>query len=170
MNLDKIDAKKCFTVAGVLINKEKVLLVHHRKLNIWLPPGGHVDKNELPHQAAEREFFEETMVKVTAYSPEGQLASTESQYLPNPFATNLHWISQQNYQNRKQGQSPVDDKGCEQHYVLIYLVAANQSDIKISVQKSEVFDARWFTQSELRSLDATQDVKSELIHAFQLVI
>jgi 8-oxo-dGTP pyrophosphatase MutT (NUDIX family) len=34
----------------------------HRKLGRWLPPGGHVEPNELPDEAAVREVFEETGV------------------------------------------------------------------------------------------------------------
>jgi 8-oxo-dGTP pyrophosphatase MutT (NUDIX family) len=39
-----------------------VLLVYHRKLAMWLPPGGHVEPNELPDDAAVREVREETGV------------------------------------------------------------------------------------------------------------
>ena len=38
----------------------KVLLHRHRKLNMWLPPGGHIEHEELPDEAAVREVFEET--------------------------------------------------------------------------------------------------------------
>ncbi|MDQ5951652.1 MAG: hypothetical protein QG639_933, partial [Patescibacteria group bacterium] len=60
------DAHICLTVAGVLFYQRKVLLVKHKRLQIWLAPGGHIEDNELPHQAAEREFWEETGVKVKA--------------------------------------------------------------------------------------------------------
>jgi 8-oxo-dGTP pyrophosphatase MutT (NUDIX family) len=39
-----------------------VLLLFHAKLAMWLPPGGHVDANELPDDAAVREVLEETGV------------------------------------------------------------------------------------------------------------
>ena len=42
----------------------KVLLHLHRKLGMWLPPGGHIEKDELPDEAAVREVLEETGVKV----------------------------------------------------------------------------------------------------------
>jgi len=42
----------------------KVLLHHHAKLGRWLPPGGHVEANELPDDAAIREVLEETGVEV----------------------------------------------------------------------------------------------------------
>jgi 8-oxo-dGTP pyrophosphatase MutT (NUDIX family) len=37
----------------------KVLLVDHKKSGLWLPTGGHVDVDELPHQGAARECEEE---------------------------------------------------------------------------------------------------------------
>jgi len=42
----------------------KFLLLHHKKLNKWLPPGGKVDKHETPDEAAIRETYEETGVRV----------------------------------------------------------------------------------------------------------
>ena len=36
------------------------LLHWHRKVGLWLPPGGHVEPNEDPVQAARREALEET--------------------------------------------------------------------------------------------------------------
>ncbi|MGD2169939.1 MAG: NUDIX domain-containing protein [Chlamydiota bacterium] len=39
--------------------RKKILLVHHKKANLWLPPGGHVEKNEHPQQTVVREMEEE---------------------------------------------------------------------------------------------------------------
>jgi 8-oxo-dGTP pyrophosphatase MutT (NUDIX family) len=58
--------KLCYTAGGMLLHRSKVLLVKHKKLGIWLNPGGHIDEGELPHEAAQREFFEETGVRVRA--------------------------------------------------------------------------------------------------------
>ena len=52
-----------FTVAVFVVWEGKVLLHLHRKLGIWLPPGGHIERNELPDDAAVREVLEETGVK-----------------------------------------------------------------------------------------------------------
>jgi 8-oxo-dGTP pyrophosphatase MutT (NUDIX family) len=41
-----------------------VLLHLHRKLGMWLPPGGHIERDELPDDAAVREVFEETGLRV----------------------------------------------------------------------------------------------------------
>lgn len=45
----------------VLIDQEKkkIMLVDHIKAGLWLPAGGHVEKNEHPNKAVEREILEE---------------------------------------------------------------------------------------------------------------
>jgi ADP-ribose pyrophosphatase YjhB (NUDIX family) len=53
-----------FTVAVFVVWEGKVLLHFHRKLGMWLPPGGHIERDELPDDAAVREVFEETGVEV----------------------------------------------------------------------------------------------------------
>lgn len=53
-----------FTVAVFVVGDGKVLLHWHRKLGMWLPPGGHIERDELPDEAAVREVFEETGLKV----------------------------------------------------------------------------------------------------------
>jgi len=50
-----------FTATGIVFNqKREILMIHHNKLQVWLPPGGHIDENELPTDAVLREVFEET--------------------------------------------------------------------------------------------------------------
>jgi 8-oxo-dGTP pyrophosphatase MutT (NUDIX family) len=53
-----------FTVAVFVAWEGKVLLHYHRKLGMWLPPGGHIERDELPDDAAVREVFEETGLQV----------------------------------------------------------------------------------------------------------
>ena len=44
--------------------KRKFLLIKHKKLKKWLQPGGHIELNEDPEEAALREVFEETGIHV----------------------------------------------------------------------------------------------------------
>jgi 8-oxo-dGTP pyrophosphatase MutT (NUDIX family) len=60
-----------FTVAVFVVNDGKVLLHVHRKLGRWLPPGGHIETNELPDEAAVREVFEESGVLAKLVGPAG---------------------------------------------------------------------------------------------------
>lgn len=53
-----------FTVAVFVIHRNHVLLHRHAKLGLWLPPGGHIEPNELPDEAARREVMEEAGIEV----------------------------------------------------------------------------------------------------------
>ena len=44
------DLEKHFTASALIIDNGKVLLLHHKKLGVWLYPGGHIEKNETPDQ------------------------------------------------------------------------------------------------------------------------
>jgi 8-oxo-dGTP pyrophosphatase MutT (NUDIX family) len=48
-----------FTVAVFVVHAGRVLLHPHVKSGLWLPPGGHIEPNELPDEAALREVEEE---------------------------------------------------------------------------------------------------------------
>jgi len=56
-----------FCVAVFVVHEGRILLHWHRKLGRWLPPGGHIEPNELPDEAAIREVEEETGVRVTLW-------------------------------------------------------------------------------------------------------
>ena len=53
-----------FTVAVFVVHQGAVLLHWHRKLGRWLPPGGHVEPDELPDEAAIRETLEEAGIEI----------------------------------------------------------------------------------------------------------
>lgn len=54
-----------FNVTVYVTNEEgKFLLIRHKKLQKWLPPGGHIEANERPDVAALREVKEETGIDV----------------------------------------------------------------------------------------------------------
>jgi len=167
--LSVTDAKICLTAAGILIHEDRVLLVKHKKLGVWLCPGGHIEKNELPHQAAEREFWEETGVRVVA-KPDlhaQKLAADASVYVPSPILSNVHWISQKNYHDRLAGTS--DGEGCEQHLSLLYLVDPVKLPIRFKKNVEETDGISGFSLDEVEALDTLDNIKSEIRYSFQLV-
>jgi len=48
------------TASAFVVSQRGMILHLHRKLGIWVQPGGHIDPGELPHEAALRETVEET--------------------------------------------------------------------------------------------------------------
>jgi ADP-ribose pyrophosphatase YjhB (NUDIX family) len=72
-----------FTVAVFVVQSRRVLLHYHRKLSRWLPPGGHIEDNELPDDAARREVLEETGVHVRLIGARGlPIVSPEQLVVP----------------------------------------------------------------------------------------
>jgi 8-oxo-dGTP pyrophosphatase MutT (NUDIX family) len=50
------------TASGLVVRDGRVLLIFHPYIKEWMQPGGHIDEDEDPIQAAIREVFEETGV------------------------------------------------------------------------------------------------------------
>lgn len=171
-------AQFCNTASGVLIVNKRVLLLKHKKLGTWLTPGGHVEKGEFLHEAAEREFFEETGLRVKAIShPAFKInldeQNSHSHFHPVPISINLHWISRKNYQNRLAGEKTKEKKwpkGCEQHLDFQYLLASevNLSSLKKNDESEKL---AWFTLQEIKKMSTQEifeQVRAELMLAFKL--
>jgi 8-oxo-dGTP pyrophosphatase MutT (NUDIX family) len=174
LNLEKFQARVCQTTCAFVIHRSRILLVKHKKLGIWLAPGGHIDEGELPHQTALRECVEETGLKAQVLSPLPLPQGKNSQYFPSPFAVNLHWISQENYHARLQSKNPTLPhatkkwpRGCEQHLVYCYLVKpVGPVQFKQNIQETDGIG--WFSLSKIKTLETTPDIKQEITLAFKL--
>ena len=79
--------KRDFTASVYLIQKQSSLLIFHPKFKKWLPPGGHVEPNESPADAARREVLEETGMEIEWIRDERVWVQTENaQSFERPFA------------------------------------------------------------------------------------
>lgn len=54
------DPQRHFTASAVVVSPAGVLLHLHKRLGLWLQPGGHIDPGEWPPDGALREVLEET--------------------------------------------------------------------------------------------------------------
>ncbi|HEX9045968.1 MAG TPA: NUDIX domain-containing protein [Verrucomicrobiae bacterium] len=86
---EKID----FTVAIFVVHDGKILLIHHRKLNKWLPLGGHIELDEDPEQAALREAREESGLDVELLGERPPTTSPGTRALIAPRFLDIHRIS-----------------------------------------------------------------------------
>lgn len=74
-----------FTATTFVVRDGKTLLLWHNKIQAWLPPGGHIDKDELPEDAARREVVEESGLEVelvTTGAPAGPLGKIRRLHTP----------------------------------------------------------------------------------------
>ena len=86
---EKID----FTVAVFIVENGKVLLVHHRKLNKWLPIGGHIELEEDREQAALREAAEESGFEVELIGDRPPVTEKGTKALIAPRFLDIHEIT-----------------------------------------------------------------------------
>jgi 8-oxo-dGTP pyrophosphatase MutT (NUDIX family) len=86
---EKID----FTVAIFVVHDKKILLIHHRKLDKWLPLGGHIELDEDPEQAALREAKEESGLDVELLGERPPTTSPGTRALLAPRFLDIHRIT-----------------------------------------------------------------------------
>src|SRR5262245_23512183 len=81
-----VSVERHFTVTGFVVDGDRTLLHWHRKLGLWLPPGGHVDADEDPVQAVLREVLEETGIVGEIVPHRAAFAYANVQQLETPIS------------------------------------------------------------------------------------
>ncbi len=142
--------KTDLVVTGYIFHDDKLLLIHHNKIDKWLPVGGHIEKDETSDQALLREIKEETNLDVDIISEEEiPLIGSTKQNLATPFYVNVHSVG--------------DHDHCSFFYVC---KAKNQGELKIN---NELRDFKWISKEELNSDSVPEDVKAIGQKAFELI-
>jgi 8-oxo-dGTP pyrophosphatase MutT (NUDIX family) len=133
-----------FTATVYLIHQGKVLLHFHQKLGKWLPPGGHLEPNETPSEAARREVLEETGLEIEFLEEEHfKIDCPNAKSIERPFLCMLENVPS------------YKDQAAHQHIDFIYL--AKPLNIVEDLQ-----GFRWFGYEELQQLDLFPDVTEVL--------
>lgn len=117
-----------FTGSAVVVDPEgvRVVLLHHRKLQRWLQPGGHADVTDAGHMEATalREAREETGCRVSLHPA-----------APQPLDVDIHTI-------------PARRDEPEHHHLDVrFLMVAENPDALVH-DPAESFGVRWLTWDE----------------------
>ena len=143
--------KKEFTATVFLIENQKVLLIYHPKLQKWLPPGGHIEPNETPAEAARREVLEETGFEIEFYLQENIFIShPNAKSIERPYYCLLENIPHY-------GNTPA-----HQHVDFIYvgkpLHRIEQTEQAPKEASSSHLPYRWFSWKELTELEPGTEI------------
>ena len=114
--------------------RNRVLLVHHRKLDRWLQPGGHADGQADIPAAALREAIEETGLSRLRLSEDASIT---------PLDLDVHVIPA-----RIAPSGELLEDAHEHHDVRFLIIAAGDLTPQVS---EESHDVRWFTGEELHA-------------------
>ncbi|MFN8093373.1 MAG: NUDIX hydrolase [Vicinamibacteria bacterium] len=125
----------------------RVLLLHHRKLDRWLQPGGHGDPGETTgEEVALREALEESGIRGLSLHPSA----------PRPLDVDVHDIP-------ARGHEPAHE-----HLDLRYLVVAPE-DARIAPDLAELHEIRWVAWDGTEALRPDHGLRRALAKARALV-
>jgi 8-oxo-dGTP pyrophosphatase MutT (NUDIX family) len=130
--------EKHFTASALIIDNGKVLLLHHKKLGVWLYPGGHIEKNETPDQTVVREVKEETGLNIEIIGEkDNNLAdiNADVSVLYNPYIILCELV------------------GNHYHNDIVYLCKISGKNREIKQNEGESKDIRFFTMDELNDIN-----------------
>lgn len=130
-----------FTATVYIVENERVLLIFHKKLQKWLPAGGHLDPNELPHEAAKREALEETGIEVELNLQENiWIERWNASSIPRPYMCLLEEIPAHG------------DQAAHQHVDFVYIgKPIGGSEVE---NHEETDGLKWFSADEIEALES----------------
>lgn len=133
----------CATV--YIIEDDRVLLIFHKKLKKWLPPGGHLDSNETPAEGARREAFEETGMEIEFIKQENVWVERwNANSFERPYLCLIEEIPSHK------------DVPAHQHIDFIYLARPVGGQMKEN--SAETDGLRWFSLEEVEALSPDENV------------
>lgn len=148
--------KKEFTATVYVIQDQKVLLLYHRKLQKWLPPGGHVEDDETPPQAARREVLEETGLHIEFMTQENiWVECWNARSFERPYLCLLEEI-------------PLyRDIPAHQHMDMVYVAHPMGMSDPSFIAEDEL---HWFSLEELNNLKPDIEIFNETLQVIHQIL
>ncbi|MFC7139095.1 NUDIX hydrolase [Halosimplex aquaticum] len=132
-----METTRHYTATVYVVSDGAVALHVHDGLDRWLPPGGHVDRDELPHEAGLREVREETGLDPELVADVDDVESATIDPLPKPQHFQLADVNVHG------------DFVGHQHVDMVYYARADSREIDPSDGEQPAEDWRWFTAADL---------------------
>ena len=139
-----------FCASAFVINPytKKILLIMHKKNKRWTQPGGHIEDDETPEEAALREVYEETGLRV--------------RLLGVRFPREEDFIRPLGIQRNRNSKGDV-------HIDIIYPAVPNDDSIaQLNIEESD--DIGWFSREELDDIDCFPDIKITMDYILKYII
>ena len=161
-----------FTATAFIVDSQnRTLLLWHKRLGRWMPPGVHVEENELPEETAKRECKEETGLDVEIFGahdlhthstlsniaiqqysnrvPDLFIGNpSEGRMLKTPIAMLLEEIPAY----------PVRNEPAHQHMDFLFLARPIAEGQTATLNYDEGYEMRWFTREEVKALDEATEI------------
>lgn len=145
--------------ATVYVVCDGALALHdHPRLDIRIPPGGHVERDELPHESGLREVEEEIGLDPTLIDDTEDVPAPAGETLPSPRHTMLYDINI--HEDGSVGHQHID-------HVFFARVESREIDPTDGEEPAEVWD--WYTPEELRASDVDSDTVQIGLEAIETV-
>jgi 8-oxo-dGTP pyrophosphatase MutT (NUDIX family) len=137
-----METTRHFVATVYVVNDGATALHEHDRLDMWLPPGGHVERDELPHVTARREVREELGLEAELVAPAGEITSPTVESIPRPRHFLLEDID-------------VHDGAVgHQHVDFVYYGRTDSRDVTPGSGEQPAGDWEWFTPADLRARSA----------------
>lgn len=126
-----------FTIAVFIVQQDRVLMVHHRGLQRWLPVGGHIDPGEDPISAVHREAREESGLAIEILLEQPLPELPDVRVLPPPIYMDIH---------------PIE--GQHAHLGMVYFARPVGGEVTLAAEEHHAI--RWYTRAEIEHTPASE--------------
>lgn len=135
------------TVTVYVVHDNATALHEHERLGLSVPPGGHIDRDELPHEAGLREVREETGLDATLLDTTPVVDAPLGRAIPRPHHQMLYDVNVH------------DGQVGHQHIDAIYYAEVESRRIDPDPNEANASSWDWYTIPELNSKEIDSDVQ-----------
>lgn len=120
-----------FVVSVFVVHRRRVLLIYHKKYREWLPIGGHIELDEDPKEALDREIREECGLRVKILADTPDIAHPGVRPLPTPSYMDNHRIGSRH-----------------RHVAFVYFGVSSSDRVRLHEREHREF--RWLSAADLK--------------------